>query len=563
MGASFKQATSPRRNINPGRGDKHPPVNFYLFCLVLACLIPGLTGAFAMVMRQNERQRGALEATTVQTARALTQAIDSQVVRRQSILEGLVTSDAAQRKDFHALYRRMQQILIKPGFASRFSITGIDGQLIANTTVPEGQHLPKHGNPAHIEEVVKSKQPVVSGVFLGELHHDRVVTVSVPVIIQDETAYVLSATLQPDLFTRILKDEGLPSEWRVAVLDREGKFIARIRGNDDLQAADRNDNLWKGMKDAPEGAFETTTLDGEQILAVYSRSKVTGWTVIVGIPLAPLQAGYQTPFYLLLAGIGALFSLVVTLAWWMSDRISHSIRALLVPAQQLGQGKPVDFPLVHIDEAQELAQALINASDLLRERNEALDAEKNSRLRQLEQMVAERTEALEAAMKASQAQARNDALTGVMNRLAADEQLQHEFLRMKRSGQAYSALLFDIDHFKQVNDTYGHETGDQVLKTVAALMKNNVRMTDFVFRYGGEEFLVLLPSTGLEGAQVIAEKIRLALESHSFGSWLKITISLGVSMARPEDATDHELIRRADVALYAAINGGRNQVQVG
>ena len=89
-----------------------------------------------------------------------------------------------------------------------------------------------------------------------------------------------------------------------------------------------------------------------------------------------------------------------------------------------------------------------------------------------------------------------------------------------------------------------------------------MRSTDYVFRFGGEEFLVLLPGTALDGAQVIAEKLRVAVESHLFGSWLQATISVGISVAQALDANDYEIIRRADSALYKAKNAGRNQVQV-
>lgn len=561
MGTPLEPMTPHGRNSDSASGHKLPSVNFYLVCLVLACLTPGIIGSFSQVVRHNEQQRSALETSSIQNARSLMQTVDTEVIRRQSVLEGLVTSDAAHQRDFRALHRRMQQILEKPSFESRFSITDKDGQLIANTTLPYGRVLPKNGNLPHIEAVIKSKQPLISGVFIGSIYHDPLVTVSVPVILEGEVDYVLSASINPDVFTHLLKNQGVPFNWRAAVLDQQGQFIARIRGNNQNSGIQRNDKLWNGMQATPEGAFETTTSDGERILAAYSRSTVTGWTVILGVPLDPLEAEYKKPFYVLLASIGVLFGLVVALAWWMSDRIAHSVQALLLPAQHLGQGKPVELPAVHINEAAGVARALVDASDVLRERTEALDAEKNSRLKQLEQMVAERTEALEAAMKASEALARRDALTGLLNRLAANERLQEEFLRMKRTGQVYSVLLMDIDHFKQVNDTYGHETGDQVLKTVADVLENNVRSTDLVFRYGGEEFLILLPVTGHEGAQVIAEKIRSAVEANLFGSWLQITISVGISSALLDDANDQEVTRRADSALYMAKNGGRNQTQ--
>ncbi|VEB45474.1 Stalked cell differentiation-controlling protein [Chromobacterium violaceum] len=137
----------------------------------------------------------------------------------------------------------------------------------------------------------------------------------------------------------------------------------------------------------------------------------------------------------------------------------------------------------------------------------------------LEQMVADRTEQLRESnrllvQKAAQlAQlARNDALTGLHNRMAANEQLQEEHLRHGRSGAPYAVLLLDVDHFKRVNDTHGHDAGDRVLRHIADILRRAARATDFVARFGGEEFLLLLPETDADGAAVLAEKIRASVE---------------------------------------------------
>lgn len=158
--------------------------------------------------------------------------------------------------------------------------------------------------------------------------------------------------------------------------------------------------------------------------------------------------------------------------------------------------------------------------------------------------------------------ARHDALTGLHNRLAANERLREEFLRMKRSGDVYSVVIMDIDHFKRVNDTYGHETGDQVLKQVAQLISQAVRATDFVARFGGEEFLVVLPNTALDGAEVLAEKLRSAVADAAVPVVGQVTLSLGLTLAQPDDANEDAAIRIADQALYRAKNRGRNQVVV-
>jgi diguanylate cyclase (GGDEF)-like protein len=198
-----------------------------------------------------------------------------------------------------------------------------------------------------------------------------------------------------------------------------------------------------------------------------------------------------------------------------------------------------------------------------KEAESSLAGERESRQRQLEQLVAERTEALQTAIQDLESLARRDALTELQNRLSANERLRLEFLRMKRTGRSYSALLMDIDYFKDINDTYGHETGDHVLKQVADVLQTSIRTTDFVARFGGEEFLVLLPETAEKGALLIAEKIRNAVAERPFPAARQVTISVGVSCARLQDSNEDEAVRRADTALYQAKEQGRNRVQSG
>lgn len=157
--------------------------------------------------------------------------------------------------------------------------------------------------------------------------------------------------------------------------------------------------------------------------------------------------------------------------------------------------------------------------------------------------------------------ARRDALTGLHNRLALNERLREEFLRMKRSGHAYTILMADIDHFKKINDNYGHETGDAVLRLLGQLLLHTVRATDFVARYGGEEFLLLLPDTSADNAIRVAEKLRQAIEAESMPGVGKITLSIGLATARLEDIAEGLALKLADDALYSAKHSGRNCVR--
>lgn len=150
-----------------------------------------------------------------------------------------------------------------------------------------------------------------------------------------------------------------------------------------------------------------------------------------------------------------------------------------------------------------------------------------------------------------------DLLTQLYNRTKIDHALANEIERAKRYKSAFSILLFDIDFFKKVNDTFGHQMGDQVLILLAKIAKESIRSYDIIGRWGGEEFLVLCPKCSAQEATQIAERLRKNIEQAIFPTHLRHTISLGIATLR-EDDTPHTLVSRADDALYQAKNRGRN-----
>jgi diguanylate cyclase (GGDEF)-like protein len=156
-----------------------------------------------------------------------------------------------------------------------------------------------------------------------------------------------------------------------------------------------------------------------------------------------------------------------------------------------------------------------------------------------------------------------DAMTGLHNRRFLEEYVETLVATAKRHQTSLAILLLDLDYFKMVNDTHGHDAGDAVLKAIAELLKQNVRASDLVIRFGGEEFLILLPDTNGEAALKVADKIRLTVEQHKFriaGGELKKTISVGVALFPEDSETFWQTLKYADVALYRAKDEGRNRV---
>lgn len=164
--------------------------------------------------------------------------------------------------------------------------------------------------------------------------------------------------------------------------------------------------------------------------------------------------------------------------------------------------------------------------------------------------------------------ARTDSLTNIDNRRAILEKGVKEIARAKRYNKPFSVAILDIDHFKVINDTHGHESGDLILKSVVEIFKENIRLEDELGRFGGEEFIFILPETNAgEDALVVMERVRNAVELKNFrlenGEYIKVTVSIGIADVDVDvDKSLDPAIRKADVVLYKAKDAGRNQVKV-
>ncbi|MGV7210285.1 diguanylate cyclase [Oxalobacteraceae bacterium A2-2] len=248
----------------------------------------------------------------------------------------------------------------------------------------------------------------------------------------------------------------------------------------------------------------------------------------------------------------------------------HGLRELDEPVAWLGQPRSIvrqhlweivlGAPLILAEAA--LIVALVRALRGRRQTTLALQAERS----QLELHVLERTRELQAANDKLELLATTDPLTGIGNRRRMTEQINQELVRSRRSLHTLALLMVDIDHFKRINDRYGHESGDRAIVAVAQALAGGVRGADMASRFGGEEFVLLMPDTDLEVARQAAERLRMEVAALRIagdkGEVIQLTISIGVAASNPSGPPDtaSSLLNRADQALYRAKELGRDRV---
>lgn len=362
-----------------------------------------------------------------------------------------------------------------------------------------------------------------AGVLIS-VYDDRFQYVTVDDLTVEEAAQIEA--------TRQFADEPLPS-----------LGLTGLRG--DLAATSPGQTL-------VSGEYE---IDGEPRVAALTGLTTQNWVVAVVAPLAAIEAA-AAAVPLVTGGVLVLVVLYTLLATaYLSRFVIHPIRDLVRSSRQMAAGDlTVQVPVRGDDEVAQLATAFNSMATEIRGNTERLEGQ-----------VARRTAELEVANREITQLSVTDALTGCHNRHYLDQQLPREIDRAGRYGRQLSIVMCDIDLFKSVNDTYGHAAGDAVLRAVGRYLDAHRRAPDWVCRFGGEEFVLVLPETGLEEAFGIADRLRLGLSDVSVdadGTPITVTASLGVATFRMgQNESSETLLRRSDEAMYRSKTSGRDQVQ--
>ncbi len=272
-------------------------------------------------------------------------------------------------------------------------------------------------------------------------------------------------------------------------------------------------------------------------------------TVILIEEDTALIEAHKTTKIIIIAGLLLAFFITIASLIW-GRLLSRPLARLTQAAHKIGQGD-LETQVIEKDgdEISDLAHSLNEMAANLK----TTMASRQELLHEVELRI--QTE------KELEHQATTDELTALFNRRAFSDHMKKEVERANRYDTPLCLLMFDIDYFKKVNDTYGHDVGDYVLVEVARVARNTVRDQDIVARWGGEEFMVILPHTQEQGGVQIAERLRQAIEEYDFAEPKHITVSVGVTERQPADSCDL-LISRVDLALYEAKSAGRNRVEI-
>lgn len=286
------------------------------------------------------------------------------------------------------------------------------------------------------------------------------------------------------------------------------------------------------------------------VLGLAEISQTLSLIVIAERDRADIYQAWSVFRNMFLTLVGGLTVLVAFVAWRMGRSIVTPLESLTSAAGRIADGDlSIQLPVMQRDELGHLTQVFNQMTDNLRHSHQEFE---NASI------------ALQKQNQLLETLSITDSLTGLYNRKKLDDILADQFARYRRNQRPFAVLLLDIDHFKVINDTYGHLAGDYVLTIMAKTFFQSIRSIDYAARYGGEEFVIVLPETMISAAQEMAERIRMQVQTtvYTFKEQsIPVTLSVGVANSQKSDDTAYAIIARADKMLYEAKRSGRNQVR--
>ncbi len=339
--------------------------------LVLPALI--LAGVLLWGYAWSERDRYEQEAQDA-ARRAIT-AVDRELTGLQAAAQALAASSSLLDGRFEAFHRQAVSTLQvwSPEKAGDIAIVvrDIAGQQVVNTRLSWGTPLPKGANLEVDQEVIARRRPIIQDLFTGATANRPIISVRVPVIEEGQVTHILSMALEPRRFAEVLRAQGLPPSWLTVLMDRADRVVARSRLHEEFLGKLAPDEF-RATHTGDEGAWRGTSLEGQPTLGAYARSQVSGWRVVVGVPMEALNAPLRRSLWAM-AGLSLLLiALSSLLAMRFGRRISAPVERLAKAAKRLGRGEPLPLIPGTLIEVDDVARALAKSASDLRAREAAI-----------------------------------------------------------------------------------------------------------------------------------------------------------------------------------------------
>lgn len=501
-----------------------PTIRRRLGLLVILCAVPALLVAGALYWQNYNLQRQALSQQTLESARNIARLVDARFGAVEAVLQSLAVLPSLRNG-------KLDDFLVEssytspPEWLSALAVTDLSGRVLYDSSRRSEDWTPwdRKYYPSGLAV------PKVSEPFFGGIALEPVVGVSVPVAVQGKHVFNLTGLVRVQEFTKLHLGTNAPESWLFSLVDEHGHIVSRSTYLPRHFRNLANPSLLDAMSESNEGFFDGTTAEGKPVFAVFSRAPKSRWAVAIGIPAKELGAQLQRTLIV----SGTFFVLAIAIAvwavWTVARNISSSVRELRAPALALGRGETPQLPRFYFREAEEVGDELLKAADLLH---------------------------------SAQYRANHDSLTGLPNRVLFGHLTEQQLAVAQRTGTPFSVLFVDLDGFKNVNDTLGHQAGDELLIQVAKRMQTHTRAADTISRHGGDEFAVLLFGTDAENAFNTAEGL---LDAISFpyrvnGNSCTVSASIGVATYPVDGKTIESLLQSADQAMYAAKAQGKRRV---
>lgn len=498
--------------------------------------------------------------------------------KHMSNIRMLAGADEVQARDLAKTYQLLKRIQgYYPEYGS-IGLADINGKVVVHTSGT----IVDISDREYFKAAVKGKE-FISEMIISRTYNRPCIVFSAPVTINGKITGILYGSVAVDTLSNIISGFAIGETGENYLVDRKGNLIT-------IPASMKRSRVnSQKILPAPQDSIVSDGFTGHDGVVLYNdyRGKdVIGtrrWLSDLQILLitkqdeaeAIQQAGGKGLKVTLMTGILFIIALL-PVVWIISRRISNPLSAIVRAVNEIAAGNlghRVEF-LKSNEEIQllgsqinDLALNMQLSRELINDQLSELEAQKEEIMSQNEDILKAYEKLADVNRELTQ-MAATDQLTETYNRRYFMERLRSEVLISLRSKRPLSVAIMDIDHFKSINDTHGHKAGDQVLQKVVKVILANIRRSDLLARFGGEEFIVLAPETDLKGALSLAEKIRQALDQYVFetdGGSLKVTVSIGVAELKyfsdSVEKVEDELLLTADRYLYEAKRKGRNGVE--